>query len=149
MWGFHVNISRTTQLVCGRNKTCNNNKNFVAASPGSGRRVHSAAKVDCTFVITSTWVNYTNKATDKRIKITKSCNFKHTERCAPSVLAQVLARRKSGYYSKKFLSPEALKTVVELLDTGLTEPRILRNLLKQYIPANNPLTSLDRCGCIS
>jgi hypothetical protein len=58
-------------------------------------------------------------------------------------MSQVLAKRNSGYYATKLLNPQSLQTVVEVLNYGLTEPRVLRQLLQNYLPANNPLSTLD------
>jgi hypothetical protein len=146
MWGFHLNIHGTTHLVCARNdKSDSRKKNtrYIPASPGSMRTVKNAAKVGCTFKITATFVASKNRKVDRRVKITKSCQFIHSDLCCPGVMSQVVARRNSGFYAKKFLNPEKLRTVLEMLDNGCTEPRVLRRMLKQYIPANNPLKAID------
>lgn len=104
-----------------------NNPQYLADSEPGGRIIGAdptlPAKVGCEFKITSTYVNHTERTTDRRVKITtKKSNYMHSEKCCPSAVSQVLAKRKCGHYSKQS-NPEKRRSLVGIIDdTNSSKP---------------------------
>ena len=111
--------------------------------PEEKRRKRSSTRVGCKFSICYTVTDYKSKEskTYKRVKITKSSNYQHSNGCLPSPDQLAVETRKAGTFTVA-IHEARIKSILAAVATNVNkvDTPLLREMIKPLFP---PGTSLD------
>jgi hypothetical protein len=142
--GFAV-TSDGSKLCCSRceEPTSHKNKRTKRAPvPADKRRNRSTTRVGCSFQITYAFVDWKNKLHDKRLRITKSSNYVHSNGCLPSRSQLAVEKRKAGAVTVAIHEAQ-IKAILAVMATGTRVPTsMLREMMKPLFPEGTSIDSV-------
>ena len=141
--GFSISTvgSKFTCSRCATPKCDLNKRAKKQPLPSEKQRNRSSTtRVGCSFQITCSYVNYKNKIEDRRVVITKSSNYSHSNGCFPCRNQLVVEKRKAGTITCAIHETQ-IKAILAVMASG---ERVSAPMLRQMVRPLYPKgTSLD------